>query len=146
MTASVTSRQLEHDTLVMGTRTTRQMVDQAANMRSVLRWGNVIVGKWVEVLWYFSMEPRLTDVGCTYRTLHKSTWLRIRPGVRERGPAFSPEMMCEAFRQRIRVIEIPVHYFARMGGVSKHSANYRKLSMTALRMLRAILRKRLALK
>ncbi|HUR27497.1 MAG TPA: glycosyltransferase family 2 protein [Planctomycetota bacterium] len=137
---------LEEDTLVMGTRTTSQMVDQAANMRSILRWGNVIVGKLVEMAWYLSMEPRLTDVGCTYRALHKSTWTKIRPGVRERGPAFSPEMMCEALRQRIRVIEIPVHYYARMGGESKHSANYRKVSMTALRMLRAIVRKRLSLR
>jgi hypothetical protein len=32
-----------------------------------------------------------------------------------------------------------------MGGESKHSANYRKVSMTALRMLRAIVRKRLSL-
>jgi glycosyltransferase involved in cell wall biosynthesis len=136
---------LEPDTLVMGTRTTSQMVDQAANMRSLLRWGNVIVGKFVELLWYLSMEPRLTDVGCTYRALHKSTWARIQPGVRETGPAFSPEMMCEALRQRIRVIEIPVHYYARMGGESKHSANYRKISLTALRMLRAILRKRLSI-
>lgn len=134
---------LEQGTLVMGTRTTSQMVDQAANMRSLLRWGNVIVGKLVEIAWYISMEPRLTDVGCTYRALHKSTWARIRPGVRESGPAFSPEMMCEALRQRIRVIEIPVHYFARMGGESKHSASFAKLSRTALMMLRAIVRKRL---
>ena len=35
--------------------------------------------------------------------------------------------------------------YARMGGESKHSANYRKISLTALRMLRAILRKRLSL-
>ncbi len=136
---------LEPNTLVMGTRTTSQMVDQAANMRSLLRWGNVVVGKMVEFLWYLSMEPRLTDVGCTYRALHKSTWTKIRSGVREAGPAFSPEMMCEALRQRIRVIEIPVHYFARMGGESKHSANYRKISMTALKMLRAIFRKRLSI-
>ncbi len=136
---------LEPDTLVMGTRTTSQMVDQAANMRSLLRWGNVIVGKMVEVFWYLSMEPRLTDVGCTYRALHKSTWTKIKPGVREAGPAFSPEMMCEALRLRIRVIEIPVHYFARMGGESKHSANYRKISLTALKMLRAIFRKRLSI-
>ena len=133
---------LEANTLVMGTRTTSQMVDQAANMRSLLRWGNVVVGKLVEMAWYLSMEPRLTDVGCTFRALHKSTWAQIRSGVRESGPAFSPEMMCEALRRRIRVIEIPVHYYARMGGVSKHSANYRKLSRTALMMLRAIARKR----
>lgn len=137
---------LEPDTLVMGTRTTSQMVDQAANMRSLLRWGNVVVGKLVEALWYLSMEPRLTDVGCTYRALHRDTWEKLRGGVRESGPAFSPEMMCEALRQRVRVIEIPVHYYARKGGESKHSANYRKISRTALMMLRAILRKRFSVR
>jgi glycosyltransferase involved in cell wall biosynthesis len=134
---------LEPRTLVMGTRTTSQMVDQASNMRSLLRWGNVIVAKLVELMWYRSMEPRLTDVGCTYRALHRDTWQEIRSGLTEPGPAFSPEMMVEVLRRRIRLIEIPVHYYARAGGESKHSASYWKISRTALKMLRAIFRKRL---
>ena len=131
------------DTMVLGTRTTRQMVQQGANMRSLLRWGNVFVAKLVELFWYISSEPRLTDVGCTYRALPKPMWERIRPGLSESGPAFSPEMMCEVLRHRMRLIEIPVHYFAREGGESKHSASYPKIARTALMMLRAILRKRL---
>jgi glycosyltransferase involved in cell wall biosynthesis len=130
-------------TMVLGTRTTRQMVQQGANMRSILRWGNVTVAKLVELLWYVSSEPRLTDVGCTYRALTKPVWERIRPGLTETGPAFSPEMMCEVLRHRLRLIEIPVHYFAREGGESKHSASYPKIARTALMMLRAIARKRL---
>ena len=51
--------------MVMGTRTTRQMVQQGANMGSLLRWGNVTVAKLMELAWYISSEPRLTDVGCT---------------------------------------------------------------------------------
>jgi UDP-N-acetylglucosamine diphosphorylase / glucose-1-phosphate thymidylyltransferase / UDP-N-acetylgalactosamine diphosphorylase / glucosamine-1-phosphate N-acetyltransferase / galactosamine-1-phosphate N-acetyltransferase len=132
------------NTLVLGTRTTRQMVQQGANMRSVLRWGNVIVAKLVEFMWYISSEPRLTDVGCTYRALEKSAWTKLRGGLSETGPAFSPEMMCEVLRRRMRMIEIPVHYFARAGGASKHSASMSKVAKTALMMLRAILRKRLA--
>ncbi len=130
-------------TVVLGTRTTRQMVQQGANMRSILRWGNVVVAKLVELMWYVSSEPRLTDVGCTYRALPREVWGRIRGGLTEPGPAFSPEMMCEVLRRRLRLIEIPVHYFARAGGESKHSASYWKVSRTALKMLRAILRKRL---
>ena len=42
------------------------------------------------------------------------------------------------------VIEIPVHYFAREGGESKHSDSFFKVAKTALMMLRAILRKRLS--
>jgi len=131
------------DTMVLGTRTTAQMVQQYANMRLILRLGNLTVAKLVEIMWFISSEPRLTDVGCTYRALSRHTWQRIRGGLTETGPAFSPEMMVEVLRQRLRLIEIPVHYFARAGGTSKHSDSYLKLSKTALMMLRAILRKRL---
>ena len=93
--------------MVLGTRTTRQMVQQGANMRSIMRWGNVTVAKLVELLWYVSSEPRLTDVGCTYRALHRATWNAIRGGLKEAGAPFSPEMICEAFRCGLRVIEIP---------------------------------------
>jgi UDP-N-acetylglucosamine diphosphorylase / glucose-1-phosphate thymidylyltransferase / UDP-N-acetylgalactosamine diphosphorylase / glucosamine-1-phosphate N-acetyltransferase / galactosamine-1-phosphate N-acetyltransferase len=130
--------------MVLGTRTTRQMVQQGANMRSLLRWGNVTAAKILELLWFVSSEPRITDVGCTYRALHRSTWAVIRDGLSEAGAPFSPEMICEAFRCGLRVIEIPIHYFSRGGGESKHSKGFLQVARTGLRMLRTILRKRLA--
>ena len=133
---------LDDDTAVIGTRTTRQMVQQGANMPGLLRWGNVTVAKIVELLWYISSEPRLTDVGCTYRVLPRSTYEVIRNGLTEAGPGFSPELMCEVLRWRMRLIEIPVNYYARAGGESKHSGGYLKVSKTALTMLRTIFRKR----
>jgi glycosyltransferase involved in cell wall biosynthesis len=129
--------------MCVGTRTTKQMVQQGANMDFLLRWGNVTAAKILEFLWYIPNEPRLTDVGCTYRALHRTAWQALRGGVREAGPAFSPEMICEALRLRLRVIEIPVHYFTRDGGESKHSKGLPQIARTALKMLRAILRKRL---
>ncbi len=133
---------LEDAGLVVGTRTTRQMVQQGANMVKLLRWGNVVVAKLLELLWYFSCEPRLTDVGCTFRCLTRETWNRIRTHVRETGPSFSPEMMAEVLVQRIRLIEVPVNYLPRKGGESKHSAGWIKIAHTATGMLRAIARKR----
>lgn len=130
--------------MCVGTRTTKQMVQQGANMDFLLRWGNVTAAKILEFLWYVPHEPRLTDVGCTYRALHRATWRAIRAGVSEAGPAFSPEMICEALRRRLRVIEIPVHYFTRAGGESKHSKGLPQTARTALKMLRAIFRKRFA--
>lgn len=129
--------------LVMGTRTTRQMVQQGANMPFHLRWGNVVAAKILEFLWYVPHEPRLTDVGCTYRAMTRGCWTFIREGLTESGPAFSPEVMCETLRHGLRIIEIPVHYFNRAGGSSKHSKNFAAIARTALKMLRAILRKRL---
>src|SRR5262245_45275005 len=130
--------------MVIGTRTTRQMIEQGANMDGLLRWGNVAVGKLVEALWW-SHEPRFTDVGCTYRALWRDAWRRIRGYVTRNDAAFSPEMMIEMIRSGGRVIEIPVSYYPRRGGESKHSSSRWHSVRTGLRMLRLIAEKRLNL-
>ncbi|MFL6974914.1 MAG: glycosyltransferase [Xanthobacteraceae bacterium] len=127
--------------MVIGTRTTRELIEQGTNMRGLVRWGNVLVGKLVEVMWW-GQQPRFTDVGCTFRAVWKEAWLKIRDRMQGVGPEFSPEMMIEMLRARRRVIEIPVSYYARVSGTSKHSENYFKISKTALRMLRVIFKKR----
>jgi glycosyltransferase involved in cell wall biosynthesis len=124
--------------MVLGTRTTRQMVQQGANMDKLLRWGNVTMAKLLELCWYFPHEPRLTDVGCSYRALWADAWTLIGPGTREAGPSFSPEMICEAYRQGLRVA-----YGARLGGESKHSDSFFKVAGTATGMFKTIVRKRL---
>lgn len=134
---------LEDAGMVMGTRTTRQLVQQGANMRFLLRWGNVAMAKILQLLWLRPSEPRFTDVGCTYRALTRETWNAIRDHVRETGPAFSPEMMCAALNARCRVIEIPISYSSRKGGESKHSDTFSRQARTALKMFRTICRKRL---
>jgi glycosyltransferase involved in cell wall biosynthesis len=128
--------------IVMGTRTTRQMVEQGANMRFHLRWGNVVMAKWVELLWFRPHEPRFTDVGCTYRALTREAFLKIRPLLTETGPTFSPAMMCAALRTRCRIIEVPVTYSRRAGGESKHSESFGKICKTAWLMFKTICRHR----
>ncbi len=127
--------------MVMGTRTTREMIEQGSNMGGLLRLGNVVVGKLIELLWW-SQEPRFTDVGCTYRALWREAWLKIRGRMRGIGPEFSPEMMIEVLRARQRVVEIPVSYYPRAGGESKHSQGLLRVARTALRMLGVIFAKR----
>ncbi|MBN1526118.1 MAG: glycosyltransferase [Candidatus Omnitrophica bacterium] len=134
---------LKDSDMVIGTRTTRQMIEQGANMKGALRWGNVAVGKLVEALWW-GQEPRFTDVGCTYRAIWRDTYMKIRDRLSGTGPEFSPEMMIEVLRARKRIVEIPISYYKRATGVSKHSQNYLKVSKTALRMLKMIFKKRFA--
>jgi UDP-N-acetylglucosamine diphosphorylase / glucose-1-phosphate thymidylyltransferase / UDP-N-acetylgalactosamine diphosphorylase / glucosamine-1-phosphate N-acetyltransferase / galactosamine-1-phosphate N-acetyltransferase len=133
---------LEDAGMVMGTRTTRQMVQQGANMRFLLRWGNVFMAKFLQLCWLRPAEPRFTDVGCTFRALTRETFERIRPRLRQTGPAFSPEMMCAALQERCRIIEVPVTYSPRMGGESKHSDTLGRQVRTAWKMFRTICRKR----
>ncbi|MDA0374756.1 MAG: glycosyltransferase family 2 protein [Planctomycetota bacterium] len=129
--------------MVMGTRTTRQMVEQGANMDFLLRWGNVFMAKYLQLLWLRPSEPRFTDVGCTFRALSRDTFEAIRPLVQMPGPAFSPEMMCAALRARRRVIEIPVTYRQRAGGESKHSDSFSRQARTAWAMFKTICRMRI---
>lgn len=134
---------LEDAGLVVGTRTTRQMVQQAANMGWLLRWGNVAMAKYLELCWYLSQEPRFTDVGCTYRALTRETFEKIESSLSSAGPSFSPEMMCEALMKGCRCIEVPINYWPRLGGESKHSENIWKVSKTAWGMFKIITRKRI---
>lgn len=135
---------LKDSDMTIGTRTTREMIEQGANMVGLLRWGNVVVGKLVEILWW-EREPRFTDVGCTYRALWKEAYEKIRPQLTRTDAAFSPEMMIEMLRVNGRVLEIPVSYYGRQGGESKHSGSLRHSIRTGLIMLNLIFRKRLNL-
>lgn len=126
--------------LVVGTRTTTQLIEQGANMNALLRWGNVAVGKLIQLLWW-RQGTRFTDVGCTFRGIWREAYAKLRERLGASGPEFSPEMMVEALRARLRIIEIPVSYSKRVSGESKHSGGWKKVR-TALRMIRLILRKR----
>ena len=90
--------------MVIGTRTTRQMVEQGANMRAALRWGNVVGGQGLR-----APVVRQLRASADRRRLHVPRAARRRPGgasartCAEAGPNFSPEMMAEAMIQRIRV-------------------------------------------
>lgn len=127
--------------MAIGTRTTRQMIEQGANMGFLARLINVIFGKMIEILWW-NQEPRFTDVGCSYRAIWKSSWEKIRPYVNAGGPAFSPDMMMGLLICKMRVIEIPVTYRRRRGGDSKHSSGFTQLANTALKMLKLIIKRR----
>lgn len=127
--------------MVIGTRTTRQMIEQGANMDAFLRWGNVFAAKIVELLWW-NKEPRFTDLGCTYRGIWRDAFLTIRDNLTCKGPEFSPEMMVEILRANKKIIEIPVTYRARIGGISKHSSSRMNILRTGFKMMKLVLRKR----
>ncbi len=98
--------------LIIGTRTTKELIWGEANMGWFLRIGNIIVAKFIEVL--FS-GPSLSDCGCTLRLIRRDALGKIAPYFTVGGSHFLPEMVILALQHNLRVIEIPVNYRTRIG-------------------------------
>ncbi|MBI3210013.1 MAG: NTP transferase domain-containing protein [Candidatus Solibacter usitatus] len=126
--------------LVLGTRTTSQLVQQGSNLNWAARAANWMLAKIIELLW-FRRQVRLTDAACTFRAFWRDTWEQIEPGITADGPEFAPEMIVEALRRRMWVLEIPINY-CRSSEESRIRVEHRR-PRVFLAMLRMILRKRL---
>jgi glycosyltransferase involved in cell wall biosynthesis len=124
---------------VFGTRTTRELIWRGANMEWPLKWGNWAVAKLVEALFNTS---HLSDVGCTYRLLHRNTVARIQDNFTVGGSHFGPELMLLTIASGARIVEVPVNYLPRVG-VSSVTGDLRKAIVLGLQMIVFILRFRL---
>src|SRR5579864_437517 len=98
--------------LVLGTRTTRELIWHGANMGWQLRWGNWLVAKLLQVLFG---GPSLSDCGCTLRLIRRATAQRLLPRFTVGGSHFLPEMVCLALLEKQRLVEVPVNYRDRVG-------------------------------
>jgi glycosyltransferase involved in cell wall biosynthesis len=125
--------------MVCGTRTTRELIWDQANMGWFLRMGNWTVAKLLQVL---HGGPSLSDCGCTLRLTHRAAVEQIRGELTVGGSHFLPEMVILALRHRLKVIEIPVNYRGRVGE-SKITGSFSGADRTGLRMIALIVRYRL---
>ncbi len=126
--------------LVLGTRTTRQLIQQGSRMKGAVRLVHIFLAKLIEILW-INHRIRLTDVGCTYRALWRHSYLDIRERLTSPGPEYVLEMDIETLRSRKRLIEVPVSFL----NTNEVLAQRYQRPAVFLRMLRTILRKRLGL-
>ncbi len=125
--------------MVIGTRTTRQLIEQGSTMRGLVRMANAVLGRLVELLWW-NRGARFTDVGCTFRAIWKSSFDLIKNDLKSDGPEFSVEMMIVLLNQHQRVIEVPVNYFNRSQAYKRKyqtaSTFFRFLKLIVLRRLK----------
>jgi glycosyltransferase involved in cell wall biosynthesis len=124
--------------MVCGTRTTRELVWEQANMGWFLRAGNWFVAKLVQLLYD---GPSLSDCGCTLRLVHRAAIEKIQDDLTVGGSHFLPEMVILALKRRIRIIEVPVNYRGRVGD-SKITGSLKGTLGTGFRMVALILKLR----
>jgi glycosyltransferase involved in cell wall biosynthesis len=124
--------------MVCGTRTTRELLWEQANMGWFLRIGNWAVAKLLQVL---HDGPSLSDCGCTLRLTHRRALEQIRDDLTVGGSHFLPEMVILGLRKNLSIIEVPVNYRRRVGE-SKITGNLKGTLRTGFRMIGLILRYR----
>jgi hypothetical protein len=125
--------------MVLGTRTTRELIWSQANMGYFLRIGNWCVAKMLEFL--FS-GPSLSDCGCTLRLIHAQAARRLQNHLTVGGSHFLPEMVIWGLLGKMRIIELPINYRGRLG-TSKITGSFKTAWRVGWRMIGLILRYRL---
>jgi glycosyltransferase involved in cell wall biosynthesis len=125
--------------LVLGTRTSKELIWEGANMGWFLRIGNVVVAKFLE---YLFNGPCLTDVGCTMKLVKRKCLKKIQKELTVGSSHINPEIMTLAIVYGFKVVEVPLNYRGRIG-VSKITGSPKKAILVGLRMILLIIQYRL---
>ena len=123
---------------VVGSRTVSAFIWNGANMGLLLRWGNWVVAKLIEVLYNTAY---LSDVGCTFRVVSSRCVNDIEPYFTRDGSSFGLEMLMLSLIRRDSVVQIPVNYRARVG-TSSVTGDLRKTLQLGAEMISMVLRMR----
>jgi glycosyltransferase involved in cell wall biosynthesis len=121
--------------VVLGTRTTPELIWEDANMGLFLKWGNWAVAKMVELSFNTS---HLSDVGCTYRLLTRPMADFLAANMKVGSSHAGPEMLMLTIVSGARFVEVPVNYLPRVG-TSSVTGDLGKAFVLGLQMIRLIL-------
>jgi glycosyltransferase involved in cell wall biosynthesis len=120
--------------MVLGTRTTRELIFGGANMGIFLRWGNWALAKLQQLLFNTSS---LSDCGCTMRLIRRDALYRFLDRLTVGSSHFLPEMVILAHETGTSILEVPVTYRERRGS-SKITGDPRGMVEVGLRMFQLI--------
>lgn len=121
--------------LVLGTRTKKELINKGANMGIILRFGNILIAKFMQFL--FDM-PSLSDCGCTLRVVNRKLLRKIGSKLTVGGSYFLPEMVILSKLSGAKIIEIPVNYQKRKGE-SKITGSFKRALIVGFRMVLLII-------
>lgn len=133
---------LDNVDMVVGTRTTQELVAEDSQMDWFFVWGNLFLAKMIQVK-FFDVRHwgrvRLTDVGCTFRAIRTEALVKIIDKLDVGGHHFSPHMMMVAMSEGMKLVEIPVTFRKRWGASKGAGANKKIGFLVGLRMMWHIL-------
>ncbi|MGH2406267.1 MAG: glycosyltransferase family 2 protein, partial [bacterium] len=133
---------LKHADMVIGSRTHGALLSGDSQLNSFFALGNVFIAKLLQFRywdWKMGGRLRLTDVGCTYRAIRAEALAQILPALEVGGSHFGPHMVMAALEYGLRVVEVPVTFWKRIGVSKGGNASWRDGFRLGLAMIWHIL-------
>jgi len=123
---------LENADLVLGTRTTAEIVSPDSQVNWFMSYGNLFMAKLIQLRYWGKV--RLTDVGCTFRMTRPEALDKIIHQLKVTGNDFSPHMILVALKNGLKVIEVPVTLRKRVGESKGVGSSTRKGLINGVKM------------
>jgi glycosyltransferase involved in cell wall biosynthesis len=118
---------LRHSDVVIGSRTHSALLDGESQLNSFFILGNLFVAKLLQARywdWTLGGRVRLTDVGCTYVAIRAEALRRILPSLEVGSNHFIPHFLMVALEHGLRVVQVPVTFWKRVGISKGGNANW----------------------
>ena len=125
--------------VVLGTRTSKDLIWSGANMGFGLKWGNWFVAKMLEFLFN---GPSMTDMGCSLRLVKREALKKFIDKFTVGGSYFLAEMTVLAILSGAKVVEVPVNYLPRIGKSKITGSKWRTIKV-GFNMVMTILKYRI---
>jgi glycosyltransferase involved in cell wall biosynthesis len=116
---------------VIGSRTRGQREPGSMNFQQI--FAGKVAGWLISILY----GVRYTDM-CPFRAIWRTSLEKL--GMREETYGWNLEMQMKAARAGLRILEVPVNYRCRTGGVSKVSGTFRGTLVASARIIATFLR------
>ncbi|MCW4022843.1 MAG: glycosyltransferase family 2 protein [Candidatus Bathyarchaeota archaeon] len=134
---------LDNVDAVLGTRTGQDLMDKWTQLDWFMVWGNLFLGALVQLKFWNAMcwgKIRLSDVGCTKRAIRREALEKIIDQLHVGGDHFSPDMIMVMLKNELRMIEVPITFWPRVGKSKGASKNRGYASKIGLKMMWHILK------
>lgn len=128
---------LENVDLVLGTRTTCEIVEPDSQITPFILYGNIFIAKLLQLRFWGTY--RMTDVGIGFAVIRPKALEKILSELTVTGNYFSPHMLIIALKKQLRIIECPIAFKKRVGKSKGVGSSITKGLSNGLKMIWLVL-------
>lgn len=129
---------LENVDMVLGTRTTCEIVEPDSQITPFILYGNIFIAKLLQLRFWGTY--RMTDVGIGFAVIRPEALEKILPHLTITANYFSPHMLITALNKHLRIIECPIAFKKRVGKSKGVGSSITKGLTNGVKMIELVLK------